>query len=418
MKRLFRITVVWALFVTLLSFAGCNRDNSQPDWLVKPTAVVSPEMAITHVAQLLELPEDLFYSPYLEGKSEKRTESAVTEKGSRINGFAVSLCEPLWNEDVSFFLVTRDYRVYFNLSGEYFRDGVPLISRYEDGVFTLLDVIDEPDETPDETPPDTPDETPPEIPDDIPDDTPPPLSSLLDKSSPQAFTDSIWEIFIIVLTDDEDFLSEENSSDYMDEIEHALMLFSPEFMRTMVSYYHREYSSTYFINISGYNEDLAGLAKRAWYPGFGGNVSVTLFFDSDAENCGITAPVLAHEIAHTVHYLIEDFTDAGQIEKEMQALNGDFIYVDVLFNAFWNEALHSTTFANEYGMHCHYEDIASIIGLLVGDPDGMAVRLSDPQNEPLFLKTQYIREMFYEYISDDCFLVFAPLYNAEGNIRT
>ena len=235
----------------------------------------------------------------------------------------------------------------------------------------------------------------------------PPEIQKLDRTSPSAFIDSAWEIYGVILQDREKFLYTGRGAEYMQEIEHALMLFSPTFMRRLTEHYHREYRATYMINIEGHNDDYYGIA--VWQT----NVVVTLHFDEDIESCGITAPVLAHEIGHTIHFLFEEYTGVEQSELDMMAFNGDFFYVGDDYDVVWREKLHETTFAYDYGMHCYYEDVATIFELLAEDPREMTARLSDPWNEPLLLKTQYIREMTYKYISDECWLIFMPLYEAE-----
>jgi hypothetical protein len=131
-----------ALLALTISLSGCflfgGGDNAEQEWLVNPTAIISPEMAITFVAELFELPEDMFYA-------EDGTISAVTAEGGRREGFAVFLREPLWNEDVSFFLVTRDYRLFLNFGGEEVRSGVFLIVPIAEDMLTEI----EPEPTPD-----------------------------------------------------------------------------------------------------------------------------------------------------------------------------------------------------------------------------------------------------------------------------
>jgi len=127
-----------ALLALTISLSGCflfgSGDNAEQEWLVNPTAIISPEMAITFVAELFELPEDMFYA-------EDGTISAVTAEGGRREGFAVFLHEPLWNEDVSFFLVTRDYRLFLNFGGEEVRSGVFLISPIAEDMLTEIEPL-------------------------------------------------------------------------------------------------------------------------------------------------------------------------------------------------------------------------------------------------------------------------------------
>jgi hypothetical protein len=234
-----------------------------------------------------------------------------------------------------------------------------------------------------------------------------PVPDALEKSSPAAFADSMWDIYTVVLQDSEELLHTDKGIEYMQEIEHALQLFSPAFMREMAALYHKEHRATYIIRLGGHNDNQYGTA--VWH----NNIIVTLYLDNNPELCGINASVLAHEIGHTIHYLIEEYIGEKQSERDMTAFNGDFAYVGDRYDRVWRYKLHGTTFAYDYGMYCYYEDTATIFEALVEDPDDMARRLSDPYNQPLFLKTQYIREMTYKYVSDECYLIFMPLYEAE-----
>ncbi|MCL2693691.1 MAG: hypothetical protein FWE60_01140 [Oscillospiraceae bacterium] len=132
-----------------ISLSGCPLSGSSeeelPDWRVRPTAIVDTEMALEHLEWyfgLLEFPEGSFRAG-----SQAREITAVTKEGSRINGFTVELSQPLWEEDVTFFLVTRDKRIFYNIGGEEVRDGVPLIIRFEEGALTLAEPV-EPDPEP------------------------------------------------------------------------------------------------------------------------------------------------------------------------------------------------------------------------------------------------------------------------------
>ena len=152
MRGFLKITAILVLTSISIVFAGCKSDEESSDWRTTPTAIVSSEMALVHVAELLELSEDLFFTDDEAGEI-----TAVTAESSRITGFPVyATASSLWNEDVEFFLVTRDYRVYYNIGGEEVRAGVPLVSLYEDGVLTEREPEPEPEPEPDVT--DEPDE--------------------------------------------------------------------------------------------------------------------------------------------------------------------------------------------------------------------------------------------------------------------
>ncbi|MCL2638725.1 MAG: hypothetical protein FWD48_10205 [Oscillospiraceae bacterium] len=141
MKNVFfrKLTVFLLLFAVTISFSGCflfgGEEEELPDWRVNPTAIVNAELALEQVRwyfELMEFEEDAFY---VEESAEELT--AVTENGSRLSGFAVFLTQPLWSEDISFFFVARDGRLFYNLAGEQVRAGVPLIIPFETEALTL-----------------------------------------------------------------------------------------------------------------------------------------------------------------------------------------------------------------------------------------------------------------------------------------
>jgi hypothetical protein len=161
--KFFRFTLFLFIILTIFLVTGCKSDDvdtSAPNWRTTPTAIVSPEMAVVHVAELfaleyadvLELIDDFFYSPFLAGLTKEQEILGVTAERSRINGFLVYPNVNIWEEGDVFFLVARDERVFYNLNGEEAREGVPLITRYREGSLTLRNFFDEPEPEPEPEP--------------------------------------------------------------------------------------------------------------------------------------------------------------------------------------------------------------------------------------------------------------------------
>gem|GEM_PF-6985216 len=156
MKKKSIIILTLIMFITVnifLTSCGLFGKKETPDWQTKPTALTTPELAIFYLAKVFELPEELFYS------TDEELVTAVTAERSLITGLVIYLNESLWEENIYFFLVTRDSLIYYNLGGEEDREDLFLVSRYlggEDGSFTPLEESEaEVSETSDE-------ETPPE----------------------------------------------------------------------------------------------------------------------------------------------------------------------------------------------------------------------------------------------------------------
>jgi hypothetical protein len=140
--KLIKIAAILMLLSLTVSLSGCflfgSEEEELPDWRVNPTAIVNSDMALEYIEWYFELMNFPANSFFAEHDAEEIT--AVTGSGSRISGFAVELIQPLWEEDVTFFLVTRSSRIYYNLGNEEVRNGVPLIERFslEDVEWTLL----------------------------------------------------------------------------------------------------------------------------------------------------------------------------------------------------------------------------------------------------------------------------------------
>ncbi|MCL2633573.1 MAG: hypothetical protein FWD34_03565 [Oscillospiraceae bacterium] len=230
--------------------------------------------------------------------------------------------------------------------------------------------------------------------------------------SAESFINKIKSDYSIILQDNGNYLSSSRGRHYMNEIEHALSLFSPAFIKKLVTEVAEFGDDIYLIlDVSETGEE-TGLIE--WDDN---GLIISLYYERDPEDCGIDVATLAHELGHAVHFIIEEFIGEEQSEIEITAFNGSFSYVGDTYDFDWDEAIHATTFAYDYGMSEYYEDISTIFEYLASKPDEMYTRFIDPNNEPLLLKTQYIREITYMYISSDCFLLFAPLYNAEEYLR-
>jgi hypothetical protein len=231
--------------------------------------------------------------------------------------------------------------------------------------------------------------------------------SKLDTSSVDAFIDGIWSKYGVVLEDNHGFLSGSYGSYRMNEIEVTLRLFSPWFIKALSDIY-AGYNADLIIRVEGYNDYASGMVE--WC----GDLIITLFYDSNPTSGRFKRSTLAHEMGHAVHFVIEEFIGSLQSERGMEVLNGSFPYVGSRYSSEWDDFLHSTTFAYAYGMYNFYEDWATIFEVLANpNPRDMIARLTDARNEPLFLKIQYIRDLSYRYISNECWAVFFPLYEAE-----
>ena len=229
----------------------------------------------------------------------------------------------------------------------------------------------------------------------------------LDMSSADAFIADMQRAYDIELSDERGYLSGSDGADLMRELNKTLSLFTPEFIRALVEEY-KEYNSKFFIILEGPSTAEFGVTE--WDK----HLTITLHYDGDPEENGITAAVLAHELAHAVHFIIEESIGETRSESELRVFNGPFDYVKDDYDSVWDHDLHSPFFAYDYGMYDYYEDFATTLEMLVGFADEMLERFNDTQHEALFNKTIYLRNLIYSYISDACFPVFTPLYEAEA----
>ncbi|MCL2031536.1 MAG: type III secretion system effector protein [Oscillospiraceae bacterium] len=224
----------------------------------------------------------------------------------------------------------------------------------------------------------------------------------LDMSSSEAFIRDAAEKYSITLTDGNGYLSGPEGRGMMEEIDRGLALFSPAFIQTLASAY-ADYGARFILQLDRPSREEYG------YIEWDGDLTISLRYDRDPEYNGITASVLAHELGHAVHYIVEEAIGEQRSEREIGAFNGRFSYAGNRYARVWNASTHGTTFAYDYSLYDYYEDVATIFELLVREPGEMRARLSDPRNKPLRDKTEYIRDMTYRHISPECAAVFAPL---------
>jgi len=213
--------------------------------------------------------------------------------------------------------------------------------------------------------------------------------------------------YSILLEDEDGVLSGAAGQMLMGEIDKGFKLFSSGFIRKMTDFYS-EYDSQFILRIkqAPYNGD-QGIAE--WED----DITIILYYDSDPELNGVTVPVMVHEFGHAAHFIVEEYIGEAQSESDMKAFNGDFSYDKDHYDELWDEEIHGAVFAYDYGMSDYYEDIATVFEMLAEEPEKMHSRLIDTRNEPLFLKTSYIRGIMYQYISNECYAIFEPLYHAE-----
>ena len=241
----------------------------------------------------------------------------------------------------------------------------------------------------------------------------------LNTSSAEAFIDSVREIYNVILEDDYGLLHDEIGESRMKELELTLVMYSPAFIRILVSIYN-DMGSNFIISIVESEDDAFGSASWAE----GEDLIITLNYYNDELDGGVNHDTLSHELAHAMHFIIEEKIGYDHAEEDMMAFNQGFPYVEDYVGE-WDEELHSPIFAYDYGMYNYLEDWATVIeeltmltqrGLTTSTEE-LSERLSDPRNEPLLRKAQYIREMIYKYISEECSVIFFVLYDVEDFMR-
>ena len=229
----------------------------------------------------------------------------------------------------------------------------------------------------------------------------------LDMSSADAFIADVQRVYDVKLTDERGYLSGSDGALLMRELNHTLSLFTPDFIRVLVEEYGY-YNAGFSIALEGPSSTEFGLTE------WDRDLKITLHYDRDPEENGISAAVLAHELAHAVHFIIEEYLGEARSESELRYFNGEFDYVEDDYDHVWDPDIHGRFFAYDYGMYDYYEDFATVIEMLIAFPDDMLERFSDAQHEALLRKTIYLRDIMYFYISDTCFPLFSPLYEAEA----
>jgi len=237
--------------------------------------------------------------------------------------------------------------------------------------------------------------------------------TIFDMSSAEAFIEDVYLVCGVILEDNNGFLSASFGKDLMHEIDAVLKLFSPAFIKEMVIFY-ATFGSDLIICLEGEDEEMFGYV--VW--DLNADLIITLYHSSDPDENGVSLPTLTHELAHAAHFIVEEYIGEKQSEQIMRAFNGRFDYLEDDYEHKWNEVTHGTAFAYDYGLYDYYEDWATTIEMFtMFDHLELTDRLSVWRNEPLFRKAQYVRDMMYHYISDDCHQLFAPLYEAEEYMK-
>jgi len=226
----------------------------------------------------------------------------------------------------------------------------------------------------------------------------------LDMSSAEAFIDDVKSTYNLVLLDRYDYLSGADGKTIMHELSYALSLFTPRFIMELIAEYE-EYGSEFSVHLEGPSSTEFGMTE------WDRNLIITLHYDRDPDENGITAAVLAHELAHAIHFIIEEYIGEDRSMLELRSFNDAFNYVDDDYDTVWDPDIHGFYFAYDYGMYDYYEDFATVIEMLVAFPDEMLDRLSDHSHDPLARKTMYLRDIVYQHVSETG--VFDPLYKAE-----
>jgi len=226
----------------------------------------------------------------------------------------------------------------------------------------------------------------------------------LDMSSAEAFIADVKNTYGIDLIDRHDYLKSPDGDRMMHDLSYTLSLFSPLFINTLVDEY-KEYDSAFLIYLEGPSRTEYGMT--VWDR----DLIITLHYDRYPDECGISAPVLAHEMAHAVHFIIEEYIDETRSMLELRFFNGAHDYVGDAYEHAWDPDVHGFYFAYDYGMYDYYEDFATVIEMLVAFPVDMCDRFSDGYHDPLMRKTAYLRDLMSYYISENG--IFTPLYDAE-----
>ena len=231
----------------------------------------------------------------------------------------------------------------------------------------------------------------------------------LDMSSAEAFITDVKSIYNVTLRDNPGHLSGPDGDFLMRELDRALSSFSAGFIRSLVEEY-REYGSAFIISLEGSSTTEFGMTL------WDGDLTIILHYDADPDENGVTAAVLAHELAHAAHFIIEEYIGETRSMMELRSFNGIHSYVGEDYEEIWDPDIHSFYFSYDYGMYDYYEDFATIIEMLVAFPAEMQSRLSDKRHEPLILKTIYIRDIMHYYVSYTDLFTFLNETEAFGKL--
>ena len=233
--------------------------------------------------------------------------------------------------------------------------------------------------------------------------------SYLDTTSANAFISGMKEIYDITLIDENGYLSGRDGEWSMTSLDYGLGVFSPEFIKKLVAVY-ASYNARFVIKlVPAEVQGHAGMTE--WVE----NSEITIYLryvEGDYYYNGVCASTLAHELGHAVQFIADKQIGEQKILDDMTLINNGFPYVGDNWDEEWKLEKY-TAFANAYSTKNYKEDIATTIEMLVGTPTAAQMLFSEPANKIIREKTEYIRGLFYQTVSNDCAKVFSPLDQAK-----
>ena len=144
--------------------------------------------------------------------------------------------------------------------------------------------------------------------------------TVLDMSSAEAFVRDVSGVYSITLVDSHGYLSGADGRRLMEDICKCLSRFSPKFINRIAELY-AEYGSRIILRLDDPQ------SKDSGYVEWKTDLTISMRYNPDPKKNRVSCAVLAHELGHAVHFLINDAVGKQKVEGDLKALNGSYAYL-------------------------------------------------------------------------------------------
>ncbi len=170
----------------------------------------------------------------------------------------------------------------------------------------------------------------------------------------------------------------------------ALSLFGENVIKKIIEFY-KSVGVSFSITILNPTEEVIKKGTLAYAFQEGSASGVNLYTPKGYFKGGIHADVIAHELGHIVHYILDYQVGEQKLKEEYTKLNKGEQYDDNY------KPEEQYIFPNEYGSTNYYEDFASMFELFAKSPNEMKSKISTGKYFALHHKAKVIKQFAESY---------------------